>query len=90
LAYHSDCTGSTNNRSTNSTTLLLQAKGMRDHILSTSTDHDARYLRSAQNLNDVANKATSRTNLGLGTAATYTVGTGASQLPTRSQIGSYA
>jgi hypothetical protein len=41
----------------------------------TQTVSDARFLRIANNLSDLANTTTARTNLGLGTAATQSTGT---------------
>lgn len=41
-----------------------------------------RVVLSSNNLSDISSVASARTNLGLGTAATYTVGTAAGELPT--------
>ena len=46
---------------------------------------DAIYSLRANNLSDLDNVATARTNLGLGTASQSDTGTGASELPTTSQ-----
>jgi hypothetical protein len=43
------------------------------------------YLKKANNLSDVQSVSTSRTNLGLGTAAVVNTGTGASDVPTIAQ-----
>lgn len=43
-------------------------------------------LVRTNNLSDVTNIVTARSNLGLGTASTYTVGTGPTQIPTNNQI----
>jgi hypothetical protein len=72
---HTHAITNTDSRSTNNTTSLLNAKAMFDHTASTATDHDARYARRDQNLSDLTNVTTARTNLGLGTGATSTVTT---------------
>jgi len=46
IAHHSDATGTTASRTSSSTTLLLQAKGMNDHRTS-ATDHDGNYVKGS-------------------------------------------
>jgi len=45
------------------------------------------YAQKTNNLSDLSSAASARTNLGLGTAAVETVGTGASQIPKRNASG---
>ena len=47
----------------------------------TQTQGDARYARQSENLNDLDDTATARTNLGLGTAATRDTGTAENNVP---------
>ena len=49
------------------------------------TEADLRYARRSQNLSDLASVTTARTNLGLGGAALFNVGTAGGELPTTNQ-----
>ena len=51
----------------------------------TRTAADNRFLRQSENLNDLDNAGTARTNLELGTAATANTGTGSGDTPTTEQ-----
>lgn len=50
-----------------------------------SGDHDERYARRGQNLGDLTNSGTARSNLGLGTMATRAAGTGGNSFRTNSE-----
>lgn len=50
-----------------------------------SGDHDERYARRGQNLGDLTNAGTARSNLGLGTMATRAAGTGGNSFRTNTQ-----
>ncbi|WP_051544680.1 MULTISPECIES: phage tail-collar fiber domain-containing protein [unclassified Halomonas] len=50
-----------------------------------SDDHDERYARRGQNLSDLTNSSTARSNLGLGTMATRATGTSGNSFRTNTQ-----
>ena len=68
-------------------------QALEDAITAVAAGDDSRITGAAQksaNLSDLTNAETARSNLGLGSAATRDVGTGANEVPTNDDLGSAA